>query len=91
MAILLGSLNKASSAPYQIMEKRYNIEIKRFGKRLRSLRQAKGLSQLDLELESGINRTEVSRIENGLKNIEFMTVVKLAAALEIEILEFFKK
>ena len=73
------------------MEKRYNIEINRFGKRLRSLRQAKGLSQLDLELESGINRTEVSRIENGLKNIEFMTVVKLAAALEIEILEFFKK
>lgn len=73
------------------MEKRYTIEIKRFGKRLRSLRQAKGLSQLDLELESGINRTEVSRIENGLKNIEFMTVVKLAAALEIEILDFFKK
>ena len=73
------------------MEKRYNIEIKRFGKRLRALRLAKGLSQLDLELESGINRTEVSRIENGLKNIEFMTVVKLAAALEIEILEFFKR
>ena len=73
------------------MEKRYNIEIKRFGKKLRSLRQAKSLSQLDLELESGINRTEVSRIENGLKNIEFMTVVKLAAALEIEIIDFFKK
>ena len=73
------------------MEKRYYIEIKRFGKRLRFLRQAKGLSQLDLELESGINRTEVSRIENGLKNIEFMTVVKLAAALEVEILEFFRK
>lgn len=75
----------------QKMEKRYTIEIKRFGKRLRTLRQAKGLSQLDLELESGINRTEISRIENGLKNIEFMTVVKLGAALEIEILDFFKK
>ncbi len=73
------------------MEKRYNIEIKRFGKKLRSLRQAKGLSQLDLELESGINRTEVSRIENGLKNVEFMTIVKLAEALEIDILDFFKK
>jgi len=73
------------------MEKRYKIEIGNFGKRLRSLRIAKGLSQLDLEVESGINRTEISRIENGLKNIEFLTIVKLAAALDADLWEFFKK
>lgn len=71
-------------------EKRYTIEIKAFGKRLKQIRQKKGLTQLDLELESGISRTEISRIENGLKNIEFLTVVKLAAALEISLHEFFK-
>jgi HTH-type transcriptional regulator, competence development regulator len=72
------------------MEKRYEIEIKAFGKRLRTIREGKGISQLDLEIHSGINRTEISRIENGLKNIEFYTIVKLAGALEVELHDFFK-
>lgn len=71
------------------MEKRYKTEIKAFGKRLKSIRQKKGLTQLDLELESGISRTEISRIENGQKNIEFFTIVKLAEALDIDIAKFF--
>lgn len=71
------------------MEKRYKIEIKAFGKRLKTIRQKKGLTQLDLELESGISRTEISRIENGQKNIEFFTIVKLADALDIDIAKFF--
>ena len=72
------------------MEKRYKSEIKAFGKRLKSIRLKKGLTQLDLELESGISRTEISRIENGLKNIEFYTVVKLAEALGVTLGEFFQ-
>ena len=71
------------------MEKRYKIEIKAFGKKLRDLRRERGLSQLDLELESGLNRTEISRIENGLKNIEFATIVKLAIALEADLKDLF--
>lgn len=71
------------------MEKRYKSEIKAFGKRLKSIRQKKGLTQLDLELESGISRTEISRIENGLKNIEFYTIVKLAEALDVPLVELF--
>ena len=73
------------------MEKRYKIEIAAFGKKLRQIRLHKGLSQLDLEIESGINRTEISRIENGLKNIEFATIVKLAIALDVELEELFTK
>lgn len=72
------------------MEKRYKIEIRAFGKRLKTIRQKKGLTQLDLELESGISRTEISRIENGLKNIEFYTIVKLAEALGVNLSEFFQ-
>jgi transcriptional regulator with XRE-family HTH domain len=70
---------------------RYNIEIENFGKRLHEIRMKQKLSQLDLEVRSGINRTEISKIENGLKNIEFFTVVKLAEALEVELIEFFKR
>lgn len=72
------------------MERRYKIEIGAFGKRIKQLRKKKGLSQLDLEIQSGINRTEISRIENGTKNIEFLTIVKLAVALDAELCDFFK-
>ncbi|MDR3681698.1 MAG: helix-turn-helix transcriptional regulator [Flavipsychrobacter sp.] len=71
------------------VEKRYTVEIEGFGKRLRALREEKKLSQLDLELKSGINRTEISRIENGQKNIEFFTIVKLATALDTTLLQLF--
>lgn len=71
------------------VEKRYTLEIQKFGKRLRELRESKELSQLDLELRSGINRTEISRIENGQKNIEFFTMIKLAEALGVKLSELF--
>jgi HTH-type transcriptional regulator, competence development regulator len=72
------------------MEKRYKTEIEAFGKKLKQIRKAKGMSQLDLEIASGINRTEISKIENGLKNIEFYTIVKLALALETDLKQFFQ-
>jgi HTH-type transcriptional regulator, competence development regulator len=73
------------------MPSRFETEIGNFGKRLKELRLKKKLSQLDVEIASGINRTEISKIENGLKNIEFYTIIKLAEALEIEIIDFFRK
>ena len=73
------------------MEKRYKIEVEKFGTKLKSLRRKRGFSQLDLEIQSGINRTEISKIENGLKNIEFMTIIRLAVALDVEISDFFEK
>ncbi|RYD56875.1 MAG: XRE family transcriptional regulator [Sphingobacteriales bacterium] len=71
------------------VEERYSIEIIRFGKRLRQIREEKNLSQLDIELQSGINRTEISRIENGQKNIEFYTIIKLSEALGIKLSTLF--
>lgn len=72
------------------MEVRYELEIKAFGERFRELRKKKKLSQLDIEAMSGINRTEISRIENGQKNIEFFTIVKLAEVLEVDLYQLFK-
>lgn len=72
-------------------EKRYSQEIVQFGERLRNIRELKKMTQLDVEIISGINRTEISRIENGQKNIEFTTLVKLALALDIELTDFFKE
>lgn len=75
--------------PLITMEKRYEIEITAFGKRVKELRKKRGLSQLDLEVQSGISRTEISKIENGLNNIRFMTIVRLAEVLEVNLASFF--
>ena len=59
------------------------------GKRIRKIREAKNLTQLHIEVESGVNRTDISKIENGLKNIEFLTILKIAEALGVEVYELF--
>ncbi|SFQ31328.1 helix-turn-helix domain-containing protein [Parafilimonas terrae] len=61
-----------------------------FSLKLKSLRKKNKMSQLDLEVATGINHSDISRIENGKLNIEFFTMVKLAAALKAELVDFFK-
>ena len=71
-------------------DKKYQAVLKSLGKRIRQIRESRHQTQLDVEVESGINRTDISKIENGLKNLEFLTIVKIADALEVEIYELFK-
>lgn len=80
------------SGPYSSMEnERYINELRELGKRIRSLRLALDITQLDMEVRSGINNADISRIENGQKNIEFYTIVKLAEALEVDLAELFRR
>ena len=76
---------------HEMGERRYKMELKALGNRIKDIRTRKNLIQLDLEVSSGINRTDISKIENGIKNIEFLTIVKIAEALEVELYELFKK
>ena len=72
------------------LEQLYSEQIEQFGLKLKSLRKKNQMSQLDLEVATGINHSHISRIENGKLNIEFFTMVKLAAALNGELVDFFK-
>lgn len=58
--------------------------LKQFGQRLKSIRTEKGLTQEQLALESGLDRTYVSSVERGLRNLSLITIVKFADALEVE-------
>jgi transcriptional regulator with XRE-family HTH domain len=69
--------------------KRYKKEIVQFGENVRRLRIAKGLTQLDLEALTGIDRGDISRIENGRMDIQFSSIVKLSAGLEVRTQELF--
>jgi transcriptional regulator with XRE-family HTH domain len=54
-----------------------------FATNLLAARQAKGLSQSDLALLSGLHRTEISLLERGGREPRLGTIVKLAGALDL--------
>jgi len=70
-------------------ERRYKTELKSLGKRIKKIRLDKGLIQLDLEVKAGISRADISKIENGLKNIEFITIIKIAESLYLQVIDLF--
>ena len=55
----------------------------RFGANLRRSRRAAGLTQEALWHASGVNMTEISRIENGQKDPQLTTIVRLATGLGV--------
>jgi len=56
---------------------------------LRRLRVQIGVSQEDLAVDAGIDRTYVSRIERSLENPSVAVLERLAAALKSDIRELF--
>lgn len=55
-----------------------------FGRRVRELRQAQGLSQEGLAERSGLHRTYISSLERGRRNVGLDNVHTLAKALGVK-------
>ena len=60
------------------------------GRRIRSLRTAKGWTQEKLGAESGMSYKFLGEIERGQQNPSFDTLVKIASALQINLMELFR-
>jgi len=58
-------------------------ECRQFGRRMRLVREEKGISQEDLAALAGVHRTYVGGIERGERNPTLLTIHKLAKALEV--------
>ena len=50
--------------------------------RLKELRKARGYSQVKMQMLTGIDQSDYSKIENGKRNMSFEQCRRLAAALE---------
>ena len=59
------------------------------GSRLRELREAKKLSQGDMEKRTGLLRCYISRVENGHTVPAIETLEKMARALEVPLYKLF--
>lgn len=57
----------------------------KFGKHLKKLREEKGISLNMLAYENDLNKSTLSRIENGLVDPKLSTLHKIAQGLEISL------
>ena len=64
--------------------------LKRLGRRIRKLRQARGWSQPLLAKKSALNRTFMSDIELGKTNPSLATILVIVRKLNITVSELFK-
>jgi len=65
--------------------------LKKFGENLKKIRESKGYTVRTLSHQCNIDFSDISKIEKGLKNITFKTMLDLARGLEIapkRLLEF---
>ncbi|MCF4008845.1 helix-turn-helix domain-containing protein [Rheinheimera sp. UJ63] len=60
-----------------------------FGLRVKQLRLAKGISQEDLGALASLDRTYISGIERGKRNVGLKNVEQIAKALNVSIAELF--
>lgn len=65
-----------------------NIKI-RIGNRIRELRKEKGISQEKLAGLAEIDRTYMTSVENGRRNIAVVNLEKIVNALGVDLKEFF--
>lgn len=57
--------------------------LKKFGDNVRAQREAQALSQEQLAERADLDRTYISGIERGVRNLSLLNVVRLAKALQI--------
>lgn len=69
------------------MEKSHILKL--VGKKIKDIRESKGLSQVELvgKMQGEIDPTNISRIEAGRTNPTLFTLFRLADALEVDITE----
>lgn len=65
-----------------------NIKLK-VGQRIRELRKELGLSQEGLAYKADVDRTYVTDVENGRRNISVEVLERLINALNISVSDFF--
>jgi transcriptional regulator with XRE-family HTH domain len=61
-----------------------------YGKKVREIRKNRGVSQEGLADLAGLDRTYISDIENGKRNVSIETIFKIAYALENPLINFFE-
>ena len=80
-------VNKIIDSP--LSNESFLIIQKQVGLRIREIRQSKHLSQEDFSFEVGLDRTYISSVERGLRNISIINLDKISHSFGMSLKEFF--
>ena len=64
--------------------------LREFGNRVKQLRLGKNLSQEKLSQVCDIDRTYISGVERGIRNVSLLNIARLAKALDVSPSELLK-
>lgn len=70
-------------------EDKEEIFVKAVGKRIKSIRLAKGIRQNEIAYRCNFDKSSYSNIESGKRNITLISLYKIANALDEPIESFF--
>ena len=59
------------------------LVLARLGRNVRALREHRGISQERLALEAHLDRTYISQVERGTRNISLINLCRLAYVLKV--------
>lgn len=72
------------------MEETKSPELIRLGKNIRELRTREGVSQEDLALQAGLDRTYLGGAERGERNLTVLSLLKICRPLKVSLSELLK-
>jgi transcriptional regulator with XRE-family HTH domain len=73
------------------MSGRIHPRLALLGKRIREVRESRGVSQENFALEAGLARSYYSGIERGRRNVAALNLIRIAAALNCEVGDLFPR
>lgn len=65
-------------------------KLKSLGYAIRSRRLDKKMTQHELGMAAGVHRTYITDVENGSRNLTFLTLLRISSALHCELSEIVK-
>ncbi len=65
-------------------------ELVELGKVIKSKRELKGLTQIELAMKSGVDRNYVGMLERGERNPSYLSLLKIAKGLGIPVFNLIK-
>lgn len=67
----------------------YQQLLKKIGRKIRTIRKQKGMTQFILSQGCGLNQNYISDIENGKRNLTLLRLFDIAKALDINVKDLF--
>lgn len=68
----------------------YQQLLKKIGRKIRTIRKQKGMTQFILSQGCGLNQNYISDIENGKRNLTLLRLFDIAKALDINVKDLFQ-